>query len=47
MNFLNGKYSVSDNIVGHLFVCLSVVGLVVRCWNRFIFAERIFLLCCF
>ena len=37
-----GNYSVSNKIVGQLFVCLSVVGLVVTSSNRFIFAAYIF-----
>ena len=31
--FSNGKYSVSNRIIGQLFVCLSVVGLFVKSWN--------------
>ena len=38
--FSNGKYSVSNKIVGQLFVCLSVVDLVVASW---IFVCAIFL----
>ena len=31
--FLNSNFSVSNKIVGQLFVCLSVFGLVVTSWN--------------
>ena len=41
--FSNRNYYVSNKIVGRLFVCFSVVGLVVTSWNRFFFAARIFL----
>ena len=34
----NGKYSVSNINVGWMFVCLTIVGLVVTYWNRFFFA---------
>ena len=33
--FSNGKYSVSNKIVGQLFLCLSFVGLVATSLNRF------------
>ena len=33
--FSNGKYSFSNEIVGQLFVCLTVVVLVVTSWNCF------------
>ena len=33
--FSNGNYSVSNIIVGQLFVCLSDVGYFVTSWNRF------------
>ena len=39
--FSNGKYSVSKKFVGQLFVCLSVVGLVVTSWNCFFFYAHI------
>ena len=41
--FSNGKYSVSNEVLGKLFVCLSFFGLIVISWNRFFFAARIFL----
>ena len=40
--FLNGNYSVSNKIVGLLFVCLSVVGLVVTSLNHFCLLRALF-----
>ena len=40
-------FQTGNKIVGQLFVCLSVIGLVVTSWNCFFFAARIFLQCCF
>ena len=34
--FSNGKYSVSIKFNAKLFVCFSVVGVVVKTWNRFL-----------
>ena len=46
--FSNGKCSVSNKIVGQLFVCICVVGLLVTSLNYFIFLRAfffIFVLC--
>ena len=40
---LSRKYSVSNEIVGQLFVWLFVVGIVVIILEAFFFAARIFL----
>ena len=40
--FSNGKYSISNKIVCQLFFCLSVVDLVVTCWNRFFWLRAFF-----
>ena len=40
--FSNVSYSVSNKIVGQLFLCLSVVGLVHKSWNPFFLLRAFF-----